>query len=236
MSAPFIPRFNVPKATTQTEWSKSDQYHNSFLLPKDESLEYALKNTEQNGIPPISVSAAQGAFLNLLVQTLGAKRILEVGTLGAFSTIWMAKALPEGGEILSLEVNPKHAKISTENIAHAGLSSKAKVVLGAALDTLPTLKPDPPFDLVFIDADKDNNGPYYQHARKLVRTGGVIIVDNVVRNGRVADPNEQSGDVEGVRRLLKIVQEDKGVGATTLGTVGDKGYDGFMYIYVREGI
>ncbi|KZO95195.1 S-adenosyl-L-methionine-dependent methyltransferase [Calocera viscosa TUFC12733] len=165
----------------------------------------------------------------------------------------MAKTLPEGGELISLEVNPKHAKvrlslrlllipltdpaqISEENIAHAGLSSKAKVLLGPALETLPTLSPSPPFDLVFIDADKDNNGPYFQHARKLVRTGGVIIVDNVVRNGRVANPEITTSDILGIRKLLQIIKEDKGVEATTIATVGDKGYDGFTYILVREGI
>ncbi|KZO95202.1 O-methyltransferase family 3 protein [Calocera viscosa TUFC12733] len=236
MSAPHVPKFAVRPGTTQAEWSKSDQYHNSFLLPLDEALEFALKNTEKNGIPAINVSASQGAFLNLLVKTMSAKRILEVGTLGAYSSIWMAKALPEDGELISLEVNPKHAKVSTENIAHAGLSSKARIVLGPALDTFPTLSPSPPFDLVFIDADKDNNGPYFQHARKLVRSGGVIIVDNVVRNGRVADERENTTDVQGVRNLLQIVKEDKGVDATTVATVGDKGYDGFMYIFVKEGI
>ncbi|EJU05736.1 S-adenosyl-L-methionine-dependent methyltransferase [Dacryopinax primogenitus] len=234
MSTPHPHHFRP--ATTHADWTKTDQYHNKYLLSQDEALEFALKNTDANGIPLISVSAAQGKYLYLLAKTLGAKQILEVGTLGAYSTIWMAKALPEGGEIISLEVNPKHAKISTENIAHAGLSSKARVILGPALDSFPTLSPSPPFDLVFIDADKDNNGPYFAAARKLVRTGGVIVVDNVVRNGRVADDSLQTTDVVGVRKLLQMVKDDKGVEATTMSTVGDKGYDGFMYILVNEGI
>jgi len=235
MSAPrYVPNFEIDPPTTQEDWTRSDQYHNNFLLPYDEHLEFALKNTEKQGIPAISVSAAQGAFLNRLVKTMSAKRILEVGTLGAYSTIWMAKALPEGGEIITLEVNAKHAKVSTENIVHAGLDNKARIILGPALETFPTLKA--PFDLVFIDADKVNNGKYFQLARKLVRTGGVIIVDNVVWNGLVSDPNDNSRAVLGVRELLRIVKEDKGVEATTVATVGDKGYDGFMYMVVNDGI
>jgi len=223
--------------TTQADWTRSDAYHNSFLLAaEDEPLAFALKNMAEHEIPEISVSPAQGAFLALLVKTMGARRILEVGTLGAYSTICMARALPEGGEIISLEVSAKHARVSEENIAHAGLSSKARIILGPALETLPTLKPEPPFDLVFIDADKVNNPAYFRHARTLTRTGGVIIVDNVVRNGLVADPSHDSTFVSGVRELLKVVKADEGVEASTIATVGDKGYDGFMYIFVREGI
>jgi len=237
MSAPRnVPNLEADPPTTQKDWSRSDQYHNSFLLPNDEHLEFALRNTAEQGIPAISVSASQGAFLNLLVKTMGAKRILEVGTLGAYSTIWMAKALPEGGEIITLEVDPTHANVSTENIAHAGLTERARIILGPALETFPTLKPEPPFDLVFIDADKQNNPKYYNLARKLVRTGGIIIVDNVVWGGLVADPKEDSPRISGIRELLRLVQADKGVEATTMATAGDKGYDGFMYVFVREGI
>ncbi|KZT59795.1 S-adenosyl-L-methionine-dependent methyltransferase [Calocera cornea HHB12733] len=250
MATPHSPRFSRP-ATGQADWTRSDRYHNSFLLPHDEALDFALKNTAAHGIPAISVSAAEGAFLNLVAKGLNAKRIVEVGTLGAYSSIWMARALPDGGELTSLEVSPKHAKVacssvlvtmtdhdqvSEENLAHAGLSSKAKVLLGPALETMPKLSPTPPVDLVFIDADKENNGPYFQIARKLVRTGGVIIVDNVVRNGRVADPDVNSPDILGIRKLLEMVKNDPGVEATTIGTAGEKGYDGFMYISVRKGI
>jgi len=227
-----VPSYGQRPPTTQADWSKSDQYHNAFLHKPDEGLEAALVATAKAGIPAINVSAAQGKFMNLLARSIGAKRIVEVGTLGGYSTIWLAKALPEDGEVITLEVNPKHAQVARKNFENAGVSDKIKILLGPALDTFPTLSADPPFDLAFIDADKDNNAPYFEFARKLVRKGGVIIVDNVVRNGRVADLTETTSDTLGVRRLLELVKNDSGVDATTLGLAGDKGWDGFLYAYV----
>lgn len=148
----------------------------------------------------------------------------------SYSTIWLAKAVPEDGEVITLEVNPKHAQVAQKNLDTAGVGSKVKILLGPALDTMPTITG--PVDLIFIDADKDNNPGYYETARKIVRKGGVIIVDNVVRNGRVSDPNENTSDTLGVRKLLDMIKNDQGVDATTLATVGDKGWDGFTYAYV----
>ncbi|KAJ7675550.1 O-methyltransferase [Mycena rosella] len=217
------------KATTAEDWARSDQYHNSFLHREDEILDAALQNSNSNGLPEIAVSAAQGKFLNLLVSSIGAKKILEVGTLGGYSTIWLARALPADGELITLELNEKHAKVAQENLDTAGLSSKVKVILGPAYQSMLELQPKPPFDFIFIDADKQGNKQYFTEAKRLVRKGGVIIVDNVVRYGRVADPEYTDANVEGVRALLQAVKGDSEVEATTIGTVGDKGYDGFMY-------
>ncbi|KAJ7859770.1 O-methyltransferase-domain-containing protein [Mycena olivaceomarginata] len=218
-----------PKPTTQEDWTRSDQYHNSFLLPPDETLDAVLKHSTDSGLPEIAVSAAQGKFLNLLASSIGAKRILEVGTLGGYSTIWLARALPADGELITLEYSEHNAKVAQENIDRAGLSSKVKIMVGLGHDSMLTLHPDPPFDLVFIDADKPSNVKYFTEAKRLVRTGGVIIVDNVVRYARVADPAHTSPNVEGVRALLHAIKGDKEVDATTIATVGDKGYDGFLY-------
>ncbi|KAK7049809.1 hypothetical protein VNI00_005239 [Paramarasmius palmivorus] len=204
------------QVTTIDDWARSDRYHNSFLLPEhDDGLESALKRSRENGLPDIAVSAAQGRFLNLLVKSVGAKRVLEVGTLGGYSTIWLGRALPEGVAIANLE--------------YAGLGQKCQVIVGPAHDSMVKLKPDESFDFIFIDADKPSNLKYFIEAKRLVRKGGVIIVDNVVRYGRVADPEQTDAKVEGVRHLLNFLQQDRGVEATTIGTVGEKGYDGFLY-------
>ncbi|KAK7444499.1 hypothetical protein VKT23_015179 [Stygiomarasmius scandens] len=216
-----------------TDWNRSDTYHNSFLIPpgneQTDLLEKASKNSLDNGLPNIAVSKAQGKFLNLLVKTLGVKRILEVGTLAGYSTIWLGLALPEDGDLVTLEINEKHAKIAEENLSLAGLSSKCKVVLGPAHDSMIKLKPQVPFDFVFIDADKESNCQYFTEAKRLLKPGGVIVVDNVIRYGRVSDPNYSDPSVEGIRDLLKMLKEDKEIEATTIGTVGEKGYDGFIY-------
>ncbi|PCH38228.1 O-methyltransferase family 3 protein [Wolfiporia cocos MD-104 SS10] len=222
-------RGHIASATFE-EWQRSDAYHNSFLIPSDEALDYALKNSDESGLPPISVSTAQGRFLGLVARSVGAKRILEVGTLGGFSTIWLARAVPEDGEVITCEISEKHAEVARNNIANAGLASKVKIELGPAADTLAKLKPEPPFDFIFIDADKPGNLTYFLEAKRLVKKGGVIIVDNVVRQGRVADPSFTDANVEGVRALLKHLKEDHEVEATTLSNVGEKGWDGFTYI------
>ncbi|KAF7328162.1 tRNA threonylcarbamoyladenosine dehydratase [Mycena venus] len=221
----------TPKPTTPEDWTRSDQYHNSFLLAEDQILDAVLENSSANGLPDIAVSAAQGKFLSLLASSIGAKKILEVGTLGGYSTIWLARALPADGELITLEYSEKHAKVAQENIERAGLSSKVKIMVGLGHDSLLQLHPDIPFDLVFIDADKPSNVKYFTEAKRLVRKGGVIIVDNVVRYARVADPEYTSPNVEGVRDLLKAIKGDTEVDATTIATVGDKGYDGFFVCY-----
>ncbi|EEB99719.1 hypothetical protein MPER_00540, partial [Moniliophthora perniciosa FA553] len=162
-------------------------------------------------------------------KSIGAKRVLEVGTLGGYSTIWLGRALPENGELITLELEEKHAQVAIANLAYAGLGEKCKVLVGPAYDSMVKLDSDKPFDFVFIDADKPSNLKYFLEAKRLVRKGGVIIVDNVVRYGRVADPEQTDDRVEGVRSLLRALKEDKEVEATTIGTVGDKGYDGFLY-------
>ncbi|KAF9556839.1 O-methyltransferase family 3 protein [Agrocybe pediades] len=210
-------------------WKRSDEYHNSFLIPKDDVLDALVKNNKDQGLPDVAVSEAQGKFLNLLAKSIGAKRILEVGTLGGYSTTWFARALPADGSIVTLELNPHHAKVAEENFKAAGVADKIKVIVGPAADSLATLHPDPPFDLAFVDADKPSNLTYFQESKRLVRPGGVIIVDNVVRYGRVADPTQSDANVEGVRNLLKAIKDDTEVEATTIGTVGEKGYDGFIY-------
>ncbi|KAF8199360.1 O-methyltransferase-domain-containing protein [Mycena galopus ATCC 62051] len=218
-----------PKPTTPEDWARSDAYHNSFLHAEDPILDAVLKHSNDSGLPEIAVSAAQGKFLSLLASSIGAKRILEVGTLGGYSTIWLARALPDGGELITLEYNGKHAKVAEENIERAGLSSKVKILVGLGHDSMLALPSDNKFDLVFIDADKPSNVNYFTQAKRLVRKGGVIIVDNVVRYGRVADPEHVTPNTDGVRALLKILKGDPEVDATTIATVGDKGYDGFLY-------
>ncbi|ETW84063.1 hypothetical protein HETIRDRAFT_314301 [Heterobasidion irregulare TC 32-1] len=228
--APSLPGHELAqRPTTREDWTRSDLYHNSFLISWDEALEFALKNSDEKGLPQIAVSAAQGKFLYLLAKSLGANRILEVGTLGGYSTIWLARALPADGNIITCELDKKHADTAQENLTHAGLESKVNVLVGPAAESLRNLHPDQPFDCVFIDADKPGNKTYYIEAKRLVRKGGVIIVDNVVRNGLVSDPSHTDASCEGVRELLTYMKDDKEVEATTMATVGEKGYDGFLY-------
>ncbi|KAJ2922919.1 hypothetical protein H1R20_g14183, partial [Candolleomyces eurysporus] len=214
---------------TYEDFRRSDEYHNSFLIGNDPVLDAAQSHSKEGGLPDIAVSAAQGKLLNLLAKSIGAKRILEVGTLGGYSTIWLARALPDSGSLTTLELEEAHAKIARENLANAGLADKVDVIVGPAADTIKTLEPNPPYDLAFIDADKEGNLAYFTESKRLLRKGGVIIVDNVVRRGIVANPEYTDPSVEGVRALLKAIQGDKEVEATTIGTVGEKGYDGFLY-------
>ncbi|QRW00206.1 O-methyltransferase family 3 protein [Ceratobasidium sp. AG-Ba] len=210
--------------TTFEDWARSDAYHNRALLGQDPILEQTLKESESAGLDNIAVSAAQGKYLNLQVRSLKAARVLEVGTLGGYSAICMARALPNGGKLTTLEIEPLHAEVAKKNIERAGLVDKVEIILGPALDTLPKLGPNHSFDFAFIDADKTNNAAYFKQAQRLVKPGGVVIVDNVVRNGRVADESLKD-DVS--------VEGDPTVEATTIATVGDKGYDGFMYAIVN---
>ncbi|CAA7266161.1 unnamed protein product [Cyclocybe aegerita] len=217
------------RQTTFDDWKQSDSYHNSFLLPKDDALDAALKNNREQGLPDISVSVAQGKLMNLVAKSMKAKHILEVGTLGGYSTIWFAKALPADGKVITFEIDEHHAKVASQNLEAAGFLDKVSIVVGSAVQELPKLQPEEPFDLAFIDADKPSNLFYFREAKRLLRKGGVIIVDNVVWNGSVADPNLTDENIEGVRTLLKAIQGDEEVEATTIGIAGDKGYDGFLY-------
>ncbi|KAE9386920.1 S-adenosyl-L-methionine-dependent methyltransferase [Gymnopus androsaceus JB14] len=193
----------TPKFTSIKDWTHSDAYHNSFLIPQDPVLNAALKNSAENGLPEIAVSTAQGKFLHLHAQLIQAKRILEVGRLaGEYSTIWLGHALPGDGELITLEINNKHAKVTEENLSNAGLSSKCKVIVGPGHDSMVSLPSDKKFDLIFINANKPSNLKYFTEAKRLVRKGGIIIVDNIVCFGCVTDPQESDHNIEGVRLLL----------------------------------
>ena len=221
--------------TTGELWTRVDEYVTSTVVLPDDALEAALAATAAAGMPPIAVSAPQGKLLALLAGIVGAKKILEIGTLGGYSTIWMARALPRDGNLISLEVDPRHAEVARKNIAAAGLDHVAEVLLGAALDTLPELEQQGagPFDLSFVDADKVNIPAYFDWCVKLSRPGAVIVIDNVIRNGAVADSSSGDPAVEGVRKLNRMLAGDGRVSATTIQTVGAKGYDGFTLAVVR---
>lgn len=219
-----------PNVSSDAEnWIRSDRYHNSHTHDEDPILDSVLAFSKKEGLPEIAVSVAQGKFLQLLAKSIKAKRILEVGTLGGYSTIWLARAIPDDGKVVTFEIDPHHAEVAAKNIASASLTNKVQIVVGPAVDNLPSLKEDGSFDLAFIDADKESNTEYFIHAKRLVRSGGVIIVDNVVRGGKVADPDNKDARIEGVRRLLRHIKQDKEVEGATIATVGEKGYDGFLY-------
>jgi predicted O-methyltransferase YrrM len=215
-------------------WTAVDDYVTDLLAAPDAALDNALSATATAGMPQIAVSPPQGKFLHLLAQIRGARRILEIGTLGAYSTIWLARALPADGRLITLEVNARHAEVARANLEKAGVESVTEIRVGAALDTLPQLAEEGagPFDLVFIDADKANIPEYFDWAVKLSRPGTVIVVDNVVRNGALLDPSDEVPDVVGVRRLHQQLASDARVSATTIQTVGAKGYDGFTLAVV----
>jgi predicted O-methyltransferase YrrM len=213
-------------------WEKVDAYVTDRLVGADPVLEAALADSGAAGLPPIQVSAPQGKFLRLLARITGARRILEVGTLGGYSTIWLARGLAPGGHLDTLEVDPKHAEVARANLARAGLAGVAEVHLGPATETLPTLTG--PYDLVFIDADKKGNPDYVRAALGLTRTGSVIVVDNVVRQGRVVDSEDTSADVVGTRATYDLLAAEPRLEATALQTVGAKGYDGFAIAVVSE--
>ena len=211
-------------------WEKVDRYIGETLLQPDDALDAALEASDKAGLPAISVSPAHGKLLWILARLVNAKRILEVGTLGGYSAIWMARALPADGRLVTLEAVDKHAKVAQGNIEKAGLKKKIEIHVGPALDTLPSLKG--PFDLSFIDADKQNNAEYFSWALKLSRPGSVIVVDNVVRDGKVVDARSRDASVQGVRRLNELIAAEKRVSATAIQTVGMKGYDGFAVALV----
>jgi predicted O-methyltransferase YrrM len=214
---------------SQEIWSAVERYFTDLLVRPDEALNAAAADSEAAGLPAIAVTPNQGKLLMLLAQLLAAQNILEIGTLGGYSTIWLAKALPTGGRLITLEADAKHADIARKNIARAGMADKIELRLGKALDALPQLAAEKrgPFDLIFIDADKEHNEEYFHWALKLSRPGSLIIIDNVVRNGAVIDADTTNSSVQGVRRCNEAMAAEKRVTVTAVQTVGSKGYDGF---------
>lgn len=210
-------------------WSDVDAYIEDRLVAEDAALSAAIRDSAAAGLPAIAVSAAQGKMLHLLALSIGARRVLEVGTLGGYSAIWMARALPDTGELVSLEIDPRNAEVASDNIRRAGLNDRVNILVGPAISRLPSL--DGPFDFTFIDADKQSNADYFDHAVRLSRRGAVIVVDNVIRNGDVIDPGGNA-QVQGVRRMMDAISKDKRVSATAVQTVGNKGYDGFLIAVV----
>ncbi|HVY78306.1 MAG TPA: O-methyltransferase [Solirubrobacterales bacterium] len=210
-------------------WSAVDEYVSGLLAPHDEALAGALRAAEEAGLPSIQVSPPQGKLLQLLVRTVGAKTILEFGTLGGYSTIWLGRALPEGGRLVTLEANPDYAEVASRSIAAAGLADVVEVRVGPALELLPGLAGDGvgPFDLVFIDADKANTPEYFAWSLAHARPGALIVADNVVRDGRLADPSDEDPAIAAQRRFHELLAAEPRVEATTIQTVGGKGYDGF---------
>jgi predicted O-methyltransferase YrrM len=210
-----------------------DDYINALLAPHDDALAAAEQSIIESGIPQISVSANQGKFLQVLAKSCGAKKILEIGTLGGYSTIWMARALPPGGKVVTLEIDQKHADVARKNFERAGLANMIDIRLGKAIEVLPTLKAsDAPFDMIFIDADKPPYTEYFQWALKLSRSGTLIVADNVIRGGKVLDPNTDDEMVQGVQRFNKVLAQTRGVTATIIQNVGAKEHDGMALIVV----
>lgn len=220
--------------TNLEQWSKVDDYFANLLLPDDSPLDAALRDSSSAGLPDHNVAPNQGKLLHLLVRAHGARSILEIGALGGYSAIWMARALPPEGRLVSLEADTQHAAVAKANIARAGLEDIVEIRVGPALDTLPKLEEEGrgPFDFFFIDADKPNNPEYFAWALRLSRPGSLIVADNVVRSGAVADGSSEDPNVQGVRRFAEMLGEEPRVDATVIQTVGAKGYDGFALALV----
>ncbi|MET0397531.1 MAG: O-methyltransferase [Longimicrobiaceae bacterium] len=219
---------------SQEQWTAVDRYINELLVPADAALEAALEDSEAAGLPAIGVAPNQGKLLMLLAKLQGARRILEIGTLGGYSTIWLARALPADGRLVTLEASPEYAEVARGNLARAGLAGVVEVRVGPALETLPRLAEEglAPFDVVFIDADKPSTPEYFQWALRLARRGTLIVVDNVVRDGAVADAASEDASVQGIRRFNELAAAEPRVSATAIQTVGSKGYDGFALVLV----
>jgi predicted O-methyltransferase YrrM len=217
-------------------WAAVDNYFGDLMIGEDPVLDAALAASDAAGLPPIAVSPTLGKLLHLLARATGARRILEVGTLGGYSTIWLGRALPAGGRLISLEAVDKHAEVARSNVAAAGLSEVVDIRIGPALEALPKLAAEQgdPFDLIFIDADKENNPAYFDWAIRLARPGSMIIVDNVVRDGKVLDANHPDSRVQGSRQFAELVGSQNRASATTLQMVGVKGWDGFTLAVVND--
>jgi len=231
-------RRNLPRSRrtsiSQSQWTAVDAYITDRLVSSDPVLDAALAANQTAGLPSIDVAPNQGKLLYLLARLQGARKILEIGTLGGYSTIWLARALPAGGRLVTLEADPKHAEVAQSNIARAGLSGKVEIRLGKAAESLDRLHKEGagPFDLIFIDADKPNIPAYLGWALKLTRRGSLIICDNVVREGAVADPESSDLAVRGVRKFFDMLAAEPRLSATALQTLGSKGYDGFAMALV----
>jgi predicted O-methyltransferase YrrM len=219
---------------SREKWTAVDEYLAETLVGADAALQAALADSAAAGMPAINVTPNQGKLLHLLARAQGAKSILEVGTLGGYSTIWLARALPPGGRLVTLECESKYAAVAQANLARAGLADVVDLRLGRALDTLPKIAADGrgPFDFIFIDADKPSNPEYFRWALRLARRGSLIIVDNVIRDGAVVDAGSTDPSVQGVRRLHELIAAEPRVSATAIQTVGAKGYDGFTVALV----
>jgi predicted O-methyltransferase YrrM len=221
---------------SEKKWAEVDAFIADLFVNPDPVLDSAMLASEKAGLPEIEVSPSYGKLLFLLTKMIGARRILEIGTLGGYSTIWMARALPEGGRLISLEFDPKHADVARKNIERAGFAKKVEVRVGKALDSLPKIEAagEGPFDLIFLDADKPNNPAYFEWALKLSRKGSLIVADNVVRLGQLIDGKSTDPSVKGVRHFMEVIARDKRVSATAIQTVGVKGHDGFALALVID--
>lgn len=220
---------------TQELWAAVDTYIKDKMVPADPVLAQALQNAKDAQLPPIAVSPTQGKQLHLMARMCGARQILEIGTLGGYSTIWLARALPASGRIITLELDPKHAAVARKNFELAGVANLIELRLGSGLESLPKLAAEGlgPFDLIFIDADKGNIPGYFEWALKLSRPGTVIIVDNIIRDGQVIDAKSEDPNIQGVRCFNEMLAKESRVSATEIQTVGEKGYDGFALVLVN---
>ena len=217
---------------TEKTWTAVDDYLNELIVRPDAALNSALEASQAGGLPQIAVSAPQGKLLNLLARAMGAKRILEIGTLGGYSAIWLARALAPGGRLISLEYSAKHAEVARANIVRAGLTEVAEVRVGRGAELMRSLSG--PFDLFFIDADKEGYPDYFRGCLELSRPGSVMVFDNVVRDGEVIDSKSKDSAVRAVRQLYDDIAAEPRVEATTIQTVGTKGYDGFCMAVVNH--
>jgi len=215
-------------------WANVDAYIEQQLVPQDEALTAALADSREAGLPAISVAPNQGKLLGLFARSIGARKILELGTLGGYSSIWLARALPEDGSLVTLELEPKHAEVARKNLERAGVLSRVEIRVGRAVDSLRQLHASGrgPFDLIFIDADKESMPEYFTWALALARVGSLIVIDNVIRRGAVADPESTDPRVLGVRRAHELIAAEPRVSATAIQTVGSKGYDGLTFALV----
>jgi predicted O-methyltransferase YrrM len=222
----------------QDQWTAVDRYITDTLVPADPALDAALKASAAAGLPNIQVAPNQGKLLHLLARMLNARNILEIGTLAGYSTIWLARALPADGHLVTLEYEEKHAQVARSNFARAGLSDRIELIVGKAIESLPRLHSQKraPFDLIFIDADKPSTPDYFSWALKLSHPGSLIVVDNVVREGKVIDAASKDASIQGVRRFYEILGKEKRVTATAFQTVGSKGYDGLAIALVTAAI
>ena len=217
-------------------WNDVEDYFTYNIVKQETSLSNALRHQNEEGLPPINVPLTQGKLLYLLAKMINAAKILEIGTLGGYSTLWLAKALPEGGKITTLEINAKHAVISRDNVLSAGFASKVEIIVGPAKKTLLEMaeRGTSIFDMIFIDADKENNPEYFDLALRLSGPGTVIVIDNVVRNGRIIEDGDEDPSVIGIRKLIEMAKKDDRIESTAIQTVSGKGYDGFMVVRVKN--